>query len=102
MEIVGLDLHKCESQLSIKADDRTITDRRIATSRKRFTAVFGERASARILLEASMPPSDKSNSTRSGAPNCERSAVPLRRIASTSPLTRSRTMTADFRGNVDT
>ena len=33
MESIGLDLHKRESQLSIKADDGTITDRRIATSR---------------------------------------------------------------------
>ncbi len=53
MEIIGLDLHKRESQLSIKADDGSITDRRIATSRERFTAVFGARPPARILLEAS-------------------------------------------------
>ena len=53
MEIIGLDLHKRASQLSIKADDGTITDRRIATSRERFTAVLGGRAPARILLEAS-------------------------------------------------
>ena len=53
MEIIGLDLHKRESQLSIKADDGSITDRRIATSRERFTAVFGARPRARILLEAS-------------------------------------------------
>ncbi|MCE2903228.1 MAG: transposase [Gemmatimonadetes bacterium] len=53
MEIIGLDLPKRESQLSIKADDGTITDRRISTSRDRFTAVFGERPRARILLEAS-------------------------------------------------
>ncbi len=39
MEIIGLDLHKRESQLSIKADDGSITDRRIATSRERFTTV---------------------------------------------------------------
>ena len=37
MEIIGLDLHKRESQLSSKADDGSITDRRIATSRERFT-----------------------------------------------------------------
>ena len=30
MEIIGQALHKRESQLSIKADDGTITDRRIA------------------------------------------------------------------------
>jgi len=52
-EIIGLDLHKRQRRLSIKADDGTITDRRIATSRERFTAVFGERPPARILLEAS-------------------------------------------------
>ncbi len=51
MEIIGLDLHKRESQLSIKADNGSITDRRIATSRERFTAEFGERPRARILLE---------------------------------------------------
>ena len=53
MESIGLDLHKRESQLAIKADDGTITDRRIATSRERFTAVLGGRPRARILLEAS-------------------------------------------------
>ena len=53
MEIIGLDLHKRESQLAIKADDGTITDPRIATSRERFTAVLGERPPARFLLEAS-------------------------------------------------
>ncbi len=53
MEIIGLDLHKRESQLSIKADDGTITDRRIATNRERFTAVLGEQPPARILLEVS-------------------------------------------------
>ena len=53
MESIGLDLHKRESQLAINADDGTITDRRVATSRERFTAVFGDRPRARILLEAS-------------------------------------------------
>ena len=51
MDIIGLDLHKRESQLAIKSEDM-ITDRRIATSRERFTAVLGGRPSARILLEA--------------------------------------------------
>jgi hypothetical protein len=49
----GLDLHKREGRQSIKADDGTITDRRLATGRERFTAVFGTRPPARILLEAS-------------------------------------------------
>jgi transposase len=53
MKIIGLDLHKRESQLSSKADDGTITDRCIVTSRERFTAVLGGRPRARILLEAS-------------------------------------------------
>ena len=41
MEIIGLDLHKRESQLSIKADDGSSTVRRIATNRERFTAGVG-------------------------------------------------------------
>jgi pyridoxine 5'-phosphate synthase PdxJ len=52
MDIIGLDLHKRDSQLSIKAEDGTITERRIVTSRERFTAVLGGRGQARILLEA--------------------------------------------------
>jgi transposase len=55
-EIIGLDLHKRESQLCVKAADGTITERRIVTSRERFTAVLGhaggQRSPARILLEA--------------------------------------------------
>ena len=53
MEIIGLDLHKRGRQRSSTADDGTITDRRIVTSRERFTAVLGGRPRARILLEAS-------------------------------------------------
>jgi transposase len=51
-EIIGLDLHKRESQLCIKAADGAITERRIATSRERFAAVLGNRPPARVLLEA--------------------------------------------------
>ncbi len=46
MEIIGLDLHKRERPLSIRADDGSITDRWIATTREQFTAVFGARAPA--------------------------------------------------------
>jgi len=53
MDTIGLDLHKRESQLCIGHDDGTLEERRIATSRERFTAVLGERPRARILLEAS-------------------------------------------------
>ena len=53
MEMIGLDLHKRESQLAIKAEDGGITDRRIVTSRERFTAVLGGKPRTRILLEAS-------------------------------------------------
>ena len=52
MEIIGLDLHKRESQLCIQAEDGTIHERRLATSRDRFAAVLGARPRARILLEA--------------------------------------------------
>lgn len=53
METIGLDLHKRESQLCILADDGEIHERRIVTSRERFTAVLGRRPKARILIEAS-------------------------------------------------
>lgn len=53
MDTIGLDLHKCESQLCILADDGAIVERRIRTSCERFTAVLGNRARARIILEAS-------------------------------------------------
>ena len=53
MEIIGLDLHKRESQLCIQAEDGSISERRIATTRERFAAVLGARpARATILLEA--------------------------------------------------
>lgn len=57
---IGLDLHKRKSQLAIKAEDGTITDRRIVTSRERFTAVFGGRPRALRLqrpVHPLMPPS---------------------------------------------
>ena len=53
METIGLDLHKRESQLCIGHEDGSVDERRIATSRERFTAVLGGRPRARILLEAS-------------------------------------------------
>ena len=53
MDTIGLDLHKRESQLCILADDGEIHERRIVTSRERFTAVLGNRLRARIILEAS-------------------------------------------------
>jgi transposase len=53
MDTIGVDLHKRESQLCILAPDGMATERRIATSRERFTAMLGDRPRARILLEAS-------------------------------------------------
>jgi transposase len=53
MTTIGLDLHKRESQLCIAHEDGTIQERRIVTSRERFTAVLGGLDPARILLEAS-------------------------------------------------
>jgi transposase len=53
MDTIGIDLHKRESQLCIGHDDGRVDERRIVTSRERFTAVLGNRPQARILLEAS-------------------------------------------------
>jgi hypothetical protein len=43
MDTIGVDLHKRESQLCILASDGTATERRIATSRERFTAMLRDR-----------------------------------------------------------
>ena len=53
MDSIGIDLHKRESQLCIVTDDGELIERRIATSRERFTVALGARAPARVLLEAS-------------------------------------------------
>ena len=53
MDTIGLDLHKRESQLCIGRDDGSVEERRIVTSRERFTAVLGNRPPARVLVEAS-------------------------------------------------
>jgi len=53
MDTIGLDLHKRESQLCIIGSGREIAEKRILTTRERFTAVLGARARCRILLEAS-------------------------------------------------
>ena len=53
MDTIGLDLHKRESQLCIIGFGGEITEKRIVTTRERFTAVLLGRAPCRILLEAS-------------------------------------------------
>ncbi len=51
MEYGAIDLHKKESQVRIVKDRGEVLDRRIATTRDRFTAVFDGRRPMRILLE---------------------------------------------------
>jgi len=53
MDTIGLDLHKRESQLCVLTEAGEIVERRIVTSRERFTAVLGSQPPARILVEAS-------------------------------------------------
>ncbi len=53
LDTIGLDLHKRETQVCILTADGELIERRIVTTRKRFTAVLGGRAPARILVEAS-------------------------------------------------
>lgn len=53
MNTIGLDPHKLESQLCILAADESVVERRIITSRKRFTAVLGRLDRSRILIGAS-------------------------------------------------
>jgi transposase len=53
MEHIGIDVHKLESQLCILTEEGEILERRIRTERERFAAILGERAPAKILIEAS-------------------------------------------------
>lgn len=53
MDIIGVDLHKRESQLCTLRADGSVIEQRIVTTRERFTAVLGDRPAARILVEAS-------------------------------------------------
>jgi transposase len=53
VEYGAIDLHKRESQIRIVTADGEVLDRRIVTTRERFTAVFWGRARMRILIEAS-------------------------------------------------
>jgi transposase len=53
LDTIGLDLHKRETQICILTTDGELIERRIATTRARFTEVLGSRPCARILIEAS-------------------------------------------------
>jgi hypothetical protein len=52
MEYGAIDLHKKESQIRIITESGETLDRRIATTRDRFTGMFEGRRPMRILLEA--------------------------------------------------
>lgn len=52
MEMIGLDLHKRDSQLCIRTDAGEFIERRIMTGRASFAALLGSHPRARVLLEA--------------------------------------------------
>ena len=52
MEHIGIDIHKRESQICILTPEGEILERRIQSTRDRFTAVFTARPRATVLLEA--------------------------------------------------
>jgi hypothetical protein len=53
MDHAGMDLGKGESQIAIITDEGELIDRRIRTERHRLVEMFGRRAPAKILMEAS-------------------------------------------------
>lgn len=53
MDSIGLDLGKSQSQIAILTPDGELIERRIQTEPRRFEAVLGRRAPARILIESS-------------------------------------------------
>lgn len=74
MDNIGLDLHKRETQLCIPAEDGTVTERRIVTTRERFTAALSRRVPAR--RRATVPPRSGSSRTVS---RCWRQHSAIRR-----------------------
>jgi transposase len=53
MEPIGIDVHKLESQVCILSESGEMVERRIRTQQERFAAVLGERAPAKIFIQAS-------------------------------------------------
>ena len=52
MEHIGIDVHKRESQICILTPEGERIERRIQSTRQKFTAMFTDRPPARVLLEA--------------------------------------------------
>jgi hypothetical protein len=67
MEYGAIDLHKKDSQVRIVTERGEVLDRRIATSRERFTVVFEGRRPMRIPLEASTRASGSRSISRRSA-----------------------------------
>ena len=53
MDHIGIDVHKNQSQICILTEVGELIERRILTDRSRLREFFGDRARARILIEAS-------------------------------------------------
>ena len=66
MDMIGIDLHKRESQLCILAGGGTMTEQRIVTSRERFTAVLRTRAPARMWRDGTPYDASRLRTPRAG------------------------------------
>lgn len=53
MEKIGIDVHKVSTQVCVLTEDGEYVESRIRTERDSLSRVFGQRARARVLLEAS-------------------------------------------------
>ena len=52
MDHIGIDVHKRESQICILTPEGEMIERRIQSTRQKFTTMFTDRPPARVLLEA--------------------------------------------------
>ena len=50
MEHIGIDVHKREGQICILTPEGEMIERRIQSTREKFTAMFGDRPPARVLV----------------------------------------------------
>jgi site-specific recombinase XerC len=68
MEHVGIDVHKNHSQICLVTKAGEFLHQRLHTPRERFAAVFTERPTTRMLLEASTWKTAPAKAKKAGAP----------------------------------
>ena len=70
MEHIGIDVHKRETQICILTPEGELIERRIQSTRQKFTAMFKDRPPACVLLEATTESEWSASSSGAAASRC--------------------------------